>query len=91
MICNLRINLKSDSQFFSENQKTANHFSFLKSSPARVHTHTHTHTHIYQWYERKCGENNFIYVLNNSVEKNKFNKIFAEKIKKYVDIVGRVG
>ena len=32
MIRNLRINLKSDSQFFSEDLKMANNFLFLKSS-----------------------------------------------------------
>ena len=37
MIRNLRINLKSESQFVGENQKIANHFSLPKFNP--VHTY----------------------------------------------------
>ena len=71
----LRINFKSDPQFFSEDQKIANQFWFLKSSPGPIYKHATsqvtvkclTYGVVYQMKKLKISKNFRINTKKNNI------------------------
>ena len=65
MIRNCESLCQSDSKLRSENHKMENHFSFLKSSPAYIHTYIHTYVRICSYiyihsYKHSYVHNTFV-------------------------------